>query len=125
MHSCFFQTNVTSKIRASVVIAVIVRATNEVAHHGGSAVCNYLGAIANWADVAGAAAHVLFNLFICGKTEFAQNLAGLDFVKLMVAAQQYQDKVSLTSHHCNGFQYFFLRDIQKGCDFLNGFLSGS
>src|SRR3970040_909020 len=102
--------------------AIVVRAADEVAHRGSSAVgnnwdyshtsnirnsssdcCNRVGCLfgrhIHRADIAGAAVHVAMYLVLAGETELAQHLGSLDLVELVVAAQQQQHEFVLMRHH--------------------------
>ena len=83
--------NIALEIDAAQMEAGLVGAAHEIAHAGGGAVGNRLHRL-DGADIAGTAAHVPFDFFVGGKAEIADagNLADLDFVQRVIAAQQQQ-----------------------------------
>lgn len=85
---------VTAPVHTGQVVVGLVGAADPVGHHGDIAVHHELDGLlqADRAQVARLAAKVLLDLTHCRKTEVGQalDLADLDLVHVMVAAQQQQ-----------------------------------
>ena len=82
---------IATKVHASQMGIVCVRATGKVGHHGDRTIGNDANARfdGDRADKAGDAAQRFFNLVFARKAEGADtgNLAGLDFIEFVVATQ--------------------------------------
>ena len=111
--------NIAPEIGSAVMVTVFVRAADKIAHGGGGAVGQNAHVRIDRPDVAGAATHIAFDLLLAGETEFTQQLARLDFVQGVVAAQKQQRELPVVRHHRTGSLHHLLRrDIQKSKDLL-------
>ena len=89
---------VAAKVGTGEVHVVFISATGKIGHHGDRAIGNDADARldANGADKARDAAQGFFDLVFTGEAEGtnAVDLAGLDFIELMVATQEQQNQVA-------------------------------
>ena len=103
------------------MVTLLVGAANAVAHDCNAAIRHDLARKPDGSDVASLATQRLDDFFVAGEAEFADNLLRLDFVQVMIAAQQQQDEfgaLALLGHHGDCLYGLRQRQIEEGGDVL-------